>query len=148
MAGTFGNYVAFHPEALAELLRGPDGPTGRMLLVKGELVKQEARRRVGVYAPPDAFSASNRKRKPGQLRDSIVKRLAEEGGELACLVGSEDPIALLHHEGTVPHIIAARNKPLLVFYWPKVGQVVGLERVNHPGTRPNRYLTDSLSVLR
>jgi hypothetical protein len=148
VAGTFGDYVVFHPAALAELLRGPDGPVARHLLAKGELVKNEARRRVGVYVPPDSFSASNRKRKPGQLRDSIVKRLVQDGGELNCLVGSEDPIALLHHEGTVPHIIRASRAPRLVFFWPKVGGVVGFVQVNHPGTAPNRYLTDSLSVIR
>lgn len=145
---TFGSYVVFHPAALAELLRGPNGPNARNLIAKGELVRQEARRRVGVYVPPDAFSASNRNRKPGQLRDSIVKRLAEQGGELAVLVGSDDPIALLHHEGTTPHIIRASSKPMLVFYWPKVGRVVRFLQVSHPGTRPNRYLTDALAVLR
>lgn len=145
---TFGNYVVFDPAALADLLRGDDGPVARDLIAKGELVKNEARRRVGVYVPPDSYSAANRGRKPGQLRDSIVKRLANENGELACLVGSDDPIALIHHEGTTPHIIRPRSAPMLVFYWPKVGGVVRLLQVNHPGTRPNRYLTDALSVLR
>lgn len=145
---TFGNYVVFDPAKVADLLRGPDGPVARDLMRKGDLVRDEARRRVGVYSPPDAYSAGNRGRKPGQLRDSIVKRLADQGGELQVLVGSDDPIALLHHEGTVPHIIRPRNKPMLVFYWPAVGRVVAFREVNHPGTQPNRYLTDALSVLR
>jgi hypothetical protein len=148
VAGTFGEYVIFDPVKLAELLRGPDGPVGRRLIEDGERVKQEARRLVGVYKPPDAYSAAHRKRRPGTLRDSIVKRMVSRGGELECLVGSDDPIALLHHEGTVPHMIVPRAKPRLVFYWPKAGGVVSFKRVNHPGTQPNRYLVDALTVLR
>lgn len=44
--------------------------------------------------------------------------------------------------GTRPHVISARD-PIdssLRFYWEKVGQVVFFGRVNHPGTRPYRFL--------
>lgn len=148
MAGTFSEYVRFRPEALAELLRSDQGPVARHLLQLGETVKQGAQRRVGVYVAPDAYSAANRGRRSGQLKASIVKRLANVEGELACMVGSEDPIALLHHEGTVPHIIRARRAPRLVFYWPKAGRVVSFVQVSHPGTAPNRYLTDALADIR
>lgn len=168
MPGTFGSYVVIDPTKLAEVLRSPQGPVARMLIEDGELVKREAQRLAGVYKPPDAYSASHRKRRPGTLRDSIVKRLADENGELACLVGSNDPIALWHHEGTVPHVITpkavaidaggrrraggrfvkASHVPMLVFFWPKVGHVVRFKRVNHPGTRPNRFLTNALAVLK
>lgn len=168
--GTFGNYVVMDSVKLAELLRGPNGPVARRLIEDGEKVKTEAKRRVGVYKPPDAYSAAHRKRRPGTLRDSIVKRMADNGGELEMLVGSDDPIALMHHEGTVAHVIragagttidaagrrrrggrfvaAGAPEPRLVFFWPKAGGVVSFKQVNHPGTQPNRYLTESLSVLR
>jgi hypothetical protein len=64
-------------------------------------------------------------------------------------VVAEDEIALWHHEGTRPHTIRARRKPLLVFFWPKAGRVVSFKQVNHPGTKPNRFLTKPLrAVLR
>lgn len=145
MGGTFGSYVVIDPVKLAELLRGPNGPVARMLIERGEIVKIEAQRLVGVHVPTPG---ERRARRPGTLRDSIVKRFAVEGGELAVLVGSDDPIALWHHEGTVPHVIAARNAPRLVFFWRKVGRVVSFKRVNHPGTKPNRFLLRALNVLR
>lgn len=146
LAGTFTG-VVIDGQKLAEVLRGPNGPVMRELIEAAELVKREAQRRVGVYQPPDAYSAANRRRRPGTLRDSIVKRVTEDSRRIAVQVGSNDPIAYLHHEGTVAHVIQARRRPMLVFYWPKVGRVVAFKRVNHPGTDPNRFLTDALAVV-
>lgn len=136
-------YVLMHPQKLAELLRGPQGPVVRRVLEDGELVKDEAKRRVGVSQP---VPGERRKRPHGQLRDTIVKRVVTQGDDVVVQVGSSDPIALLHHEGTPPHAI--HGNPLLVFFWPRVGRVVAFPRVNHPGTKPNRYLTEALEVLR
>lgn len=136
-------YVRIDPAAVAQLLRDPNGPMARKLLEDGEIVKMGARRRVGVYQPRPG---PTRARRPGTLRDSIIKRLAIEG-TLVVYVGSYDPIALMHHEGTVPHDIVPRRATWLVFYSLRVGRVVYAKRVHHPGTRPNRYLTDSLADL-
>lgn len=128
------------PAKLAELLRGPSGPVMRRLIEDGEAVKDRARQLVGVHKP---VQGERRKRRSGQLRDSIVKRVRGPG---LVEVGSEDPIALLHHEGTEPHTIS--GNPRLVFFWPKAGAVVSFPKVNHPGTRPNPYLVKALEVLR
>lgn len=152
--GTFGSYVTIDPLKLAEFIRSPEGPVFRRLIEDGEAVKDEAKRLVGVYDPPDGYSAANRlgpnrqPRPPGTLRDSIVKRVVEQDGAPAVLVGSEDPIALIHHEGTQPHTITPVRAPMLVFYWKKAGGVVRAFRVNHPGTQPNRFLLNALNVLR
>lgn len=45
--------------------------------------------------------------------------------------------AIYVHEGTAPHVIEAKNKKVLANV--KTGQVFG-KRVNHPGTRPNRFM--------
>lgn len=148
MAATQVTGVVVDGAKLAELLRGPNGPVMRQLIEDAELVKREAQRRVGVYRPPDAYSAANRRRRPGTLRDKIVKRVVA-GGPLGTKVqvGADDPIAWLHHEGTEPHVIRARRRPMLVFFWPKVGRVVSFKAVNHPGTEPNRFLSDALAVV-
>lgn len=138
--------VDVDPVKLAELMRSPDGPVMRMLIEDGEAVKQEAQRLVGVYDPPP--EGPPRSRRPGTLRDSIVKRIGTDNGLPVVQVGSDDPIALWHHEGTEPHTITPSSAPRLVFYWKKVGRVVSALRVNHPGTKPNRFLTDALAVLR
>lgn len=124
--------VRIDPRKVADLIRSPSGPVMRRLIVDGEVVKNEARRLVGVDT--------------GELRDSIVKRIGTHRGNPAVFVGSTKPHALLHHEGTRAHQIVGR--PLLVFHWAKVGRVVFARRVNHPGTRPNRYLLNALRALR
>jgi hypothetical protein len=145
--GTFGTYVVINPTALQHLLQGQDGPVVRDLLRRANRVKDRAQKLVGVYDPPPAGPV--RLRRPGTLRDSIVVRLARGGTwGVTAIVGSNDPIALWHHEGTVAHLIVPRRRKWLAFYWKRVGAVVFAKRVNHPGTRPNRYLTDALSAAR
>lgn len=142
--GGVTTYTRIDPAKVAQLLRDPNGPMARKLLEDGELVRQEAKRRVGVYRPRPG--GPQRARRPGTLRDSIVKRLADENGALVVFVGSSDPIALIHHEGTQPHEIP--GNPWLVFWSDRAKRVVFAKKVNHPGTRPNRYLVDALAVLR
>lgn len=145
MPGTFGTYVKLDPVKLAELLRGPNGPVFRRLIEDGELVKIEAKRLVGV-SQPDPIPRK-KPRRPGTMRDGIVKRFADVNGDAVVMVGSNDPAALYHHEGTQPHTIRASRAPMLVFYWPKAGRVMVVRQVQHPGTRPNRFLTNALRVL-
>lgn len=137
-------FVVIDPSKLAEFMRSEQGPVFRMLIEDGEAVKDEAKRRVGVYQLPPGGPA--RKRRPGTLRDSIVKRIGVEDGMPVVQVGSDDPIALYHHEGTQPHAIT--GNPLLVFWSNMYGRVIAVHRVNHPGTKPNRFLTDALGILR
>jgi hypothetical protein len=133
------------PQKLAEFMRSPGGPVVRRMLEDGDLVVREAKRLVG-YGRPDPLGRP--RTKSNHLRDTIVKRLINVGGVPVVQVGSSDPIALLHHEGTVPHPIHARRAPLLVFWWDRIGATVYTRSVNHPGTKPNRYLTNALGVLR
>lgn len=154
LGGTFGTRVVIDPQALATLLRSDQGPVVRQLIKAGDVVKEGAQRRVHVWAPAvgePEWSVRRRvkKRKPGTLRDSIVKRVVEGGPSgVMVLVGSEDPIAVYHHEGTVPHSIAAATKPMLVYWDGKRGTTVRTESVQHPGTNPNRYLVDALADVR
>jgi hypothetical protein len=128
------------------LLKGASGPVYRMMIRGAEDVRQEAKRLVGVHNP---VPGERRARRPGTLRDSIVKRPAKTSdGDIIFYVGSNDPIARIHHDGTPPHIIVAKRARRLTFYWPKVGRVVSFRSVHHPGTKPNRYLIDALRVLR
>lgn len=143
--GTFGSYVVVDPRKLAEFMRSPQGPLVRQMIEDGNLVKREAQRLVG-YSQPDPLGRPNPR--PNHLRDTIVTRLVERNGVPVMMVGSEDPIALLHHEGTEPHPIYARRAPFLVFWWERENRIVRTRSVNHPGTRPNRYLTNALRVLR
>lgn len=47
------------------------------------------------------------------------------------------------HNGARPHVIRARNAPVLAFYWPKVGRDVFFRSVNHPGNRAQPFLSNA-----
>lgn len=61
-------------------------------------------------------------------------------------VTSNAPYSLYVIKGTRPHTIT--GNPLLGFFWPKVGQFVVFRSVNHPGTRPNNFLSRALRKAR
>lgn len=79
--------------------------------------------------------------KTGQLQRSIKGNVTTSGG-IVGTVGSDNPIAYLHHEGTRAHIITPRRAHTLRF--ASRGRIVYTKIVHHPGTKPNRFLTDNL----
>lgn len=57
-------------------------------------------------------------------------------------IGSNVRYAMLHHEGARKHPIEAKPGRMLTF--TSNGRRVYARKVLHPGTRPNRFLTDQL----
>jgi len=53
--------------------------------------------------------------------------------------------ALYVSEGTRPHKITAKNKQALSFMWK--GVRITVRSVNHPGTQPNEWFTNSVKNL-
>lgn len=128
------SHLVLNGPALAEVLRGPQGPVMRHMIVLGERVKNEAIR----IAP----------RVTSNLAHHIVKRVTEKDGRPTVLVGVENvPYAIWVHEGANPHEIRARNAPRLVFFWEKVGSLVAFPVVQHPGNKPNRFLERALRTV-
>lgn len=123
--------------ALHELLRSQGGAVGKYLAVQGTKVQERAKQQVGY--------SDNTESGHGHLRDTIVKRFVNVNGGLSMYVGSDHPIALLHHEGTSPHEIVPTNAQVLRF--TVGGTVIFATRVSHPGTKPNRYLVDALHAI-
>ena len=79
-----------------------------------------------------------------KLSISVSQNVTPTGQEVR--VGSSVRHALAHHEGTRPHRITGRNGGMLRF--AKQGRIVYTRSVMHPGTRPNKYLSDHLWVVR
>lgn len=87
--------------------------------------------------------------KTGELANSItVTQSRETTGQWSAGfdVTANAPYAVFVHEGTRPHKIVGH--PLLAFFWPKVGRFVAFHSVNHPGTKPNRFLVRALRRAR
>lgn len=128
---TFSNVTIYRP-VLDYYLHNQDGGLGRFLKKRGRLIMALAKRQVGVNT--------------GALKDSI-KMIHERSGNWAQVkIGSRLDYAYAHHEGTKPHIITPRDANILRF--SAGGRVIYTHEVNHPGTRPNRYLSDQLWVAR
>jgi hypothetical protein len=113
---------------IKKMTRSPDGEVGRHLAKLGAKLTLLAKAQAGVDT--------------GALKQSIHYRLVQTSGGLAAQVGSDNRVALMHHQGTRPHIIVPRRAQTLRFY--SHGRIVYSKLVHHPGTKPNRYLTDNL----
>lgn len=120
--------VVIRKAELDFVLNNPSGMVGRYLAKKGKEVEVAAKAQVGV--------------RTGALRASIHMRHLRDSRRQYVMVGSRLNYALLHHEGSKPHMIMADNAKMLRFV--KGGSVIYAHSVMHPGTKANRYLTDNL----
>lgn len=90
----------------------------------------------------------------GRLKGSIEHNLKEHRQNAQGIwynVGSAVKYALFMESGTRPHSIP-KNPPMppgkyLVFFWPRVGKVVRMKAVMHPGTTAKKYLERALVAV-
>lgn len=114
---------------LERVLNSEGGLVGRHLRVKGQKIVSLAKSQAG--------------KRTGALRASI--HVSKRGRYVAgqyIQVGSYVPHAAAHHEGTRPRVIIPQKRRVLRFFVK--GVLVFRPVVLHPGTRPNRYLVDSM----
>ena len=125
--------VVFNKPAMDEMLKSPSGMVGRYLAERARRIVIAAKMQAGM--------------KTGRLKNSIHMRHMRGGpaGQYV-MVGSNLHYALLHHEGTKPHLIVPNRSTVLRF--SSGGRVIYTHAVRHPGTRPNRYLTDNLYLIK
>lgn len=120
--------VSYVPEP--GVFSSTNGDLYRHLGKLGREIERAAKRMVGVDS--------------GELRADIHYRIRHDQAGPFVEVGADLPYAKMHHDGTVPHVIAARNTRFLRF--TQRGRVVYARRVYHPGTRPNPYLTVPMTL--
>ncbi len=124
--------VTIRKTELDFMLNNPSGDVGKYLAKKGRIVQAAAKAQVGV--------------RTGALRASIhMRHLRDSRGQFV-KIGSALNYALLHHEGSKPHIIVPDRATVLRFV--NRGRVVYAHSVMHPGTKANRYLTDNLKLVK
>lgn len=116
------------PAGFTYVTSSPKGPVGRDLAKRGEKIRALAVRQVGKHT--------------GRLASTIKVQMSLDTRGLNVRIGSSHRLALLHHNGTRPHLIHAKG--LGVMRFTSRGKVVYARLVKHPGTRPNRYLSDNL----
>lgn len=110
---------------LRVILNTPAGNLWHALDRRGKAIVRDAKKQVGVDT--------------GALRQSIhMKHTGNVTGQYLW-IGSKKNYAYMHHEGTRPHTITPKTKPLLVFR--SGARIVRTPIVEHPGTRANKYLS-------
>jgi hypothetical protein len=125
--------VVFRPAELDTLLNAPGGAVGRDLNSRA--------RRVMVAAKAQAGEDT------GRLKKSIhVRNHNRTGTGQSIEVGSSLNYAVLHHNGTRPHLMVVNRDK--VFRFTSGSRVIYTHTIRHPGTQPNRYLTDNLYLIR
>lgn len=116
------------PAGWEQLTRGRDDIIARDLAKRGERLRLMAMRQAG--------------KKTGKLAGSMRSNVSVDFRGIKVEVGSNVKHALMHHNGTRPHIIVPKRARALRFM--QRGRIRYAQRVLHPGTRANRYLTDNL----
>lgn len=124
--------VVLYQPAIDRLLKQNSGPVGVDLRKRAKKVLVAAKAQVGV--------------RTGKLKASIKMNHGRDLLGQYVQVGSSLKYALAHHEGTKPHVITPKRAEFLRF--SSRGRVIYSRAVLHPGTKPNRYLTDNLRLIR
>jgi hypothetical protein len=127
------NYsVVFRQPVFNDFLNSPKGEVGEKLDKWAKLMLFQAKRQVGV--------------RTGALRASIHMTHERMINGQEFRIGSDLNYALVHHQGSRPHLITPDRAEMLRF--TSRGRVVYSHQVMHPGTKANRYLSDQLAVVR
>jgi len=119
--------IKFYPN-FNHMLNGAGGMVDNNMRRRALTVQAAARRQVG--------------KRTGFLAKSIHSRRSRDTFGPYWYVGSTVSYAYMHHEGTRPHTIMRSGGGKLRF--ATSGGIVFAPIVRHPGTKPNRYLKDSL----
>jgi hypothetical protein len=113
-------------------LNHPQGEVGQWLRKRGHMMMMAAKAQVP--------------KGTGKLRASIkmIHSRASYGQYIE--IGSNLDYAFYVHEGTRPHQIVPEKAKVLRFSGG--GRVIYTHKVDHPGTRANKYLSDQLWMVR
>jgi hypothetical protein len=124
----FDKLILYKPILTAEL-NTPSGSLWKRLEAKALKTQVEAMRMAGF--------------KTGKLRSSIYlnHRTIPDGQEIK--IGSDVDYAYMHHQGTKPHVILPKGDHEFLRF-SAGNRIVYTRIVNHPGTKPNRFLAEPM----
>jgi hypothetical protein len=117
---------------LNSYLNSTEGTVGRWLHKQGYKIVVGAKAQVGV--------------KTGRLKNSIYMTHTRDPLGQRLEIGSKLPYALVHHEGSRPHLIQP-NKPGGLLRFGSGTRIIQTRLVRHPGFKANKYLKDNLNLI-
>lgn len=125
--------------ALDEVLHSAFGPIQRAMFAEAEDIRLHAASKI-----PRGERGPYTHQGPHMADQSLVEDTAVAGLP-AFLIAFESDHAAFYNFGTRPHEIRARNAPMLVFKWPKVGPgLFRFKKINHPGTDAHPFLNETV----
>lgn len=131
MSPSANMYFVLDKAALDTQMKTPAGPLWRWMERKGNNALAGAKRQVGVDT--------------GRLRQSLHMRHHVESYGQSLWIGSDTvSYAYMHHQGTKPHLIAAKTGNILRMGRSRI--VHG--PVMHPGTKANPFLASQTHHFR
>lgn len=124
--------VKFYEPEFDRFKNEPSGEIGTAMRKRGELILAFGKAKVGKDTGELAAALHVMHKRIGQYQEVWIGsgQIWESAGR---------PI---HHNGARPHGIDAKPGKMLRF--TSKGRVVYTHHVNHPGNKPNRYLSDGL----
>jgi hypothetical protein len=121
----FDKLIIYKP-ILDEFLNGPRGPVWIALEARTKKTVAQAKRQAGY--------------RTGRLRTSIYSTHTKIPNGQMIKIGSDVEYAYMHHQGTRPHVILPKGDHEFLRFNAGT-RIVYTRMVNHPGTRPNRFLS-------
>ena len=118
-----------YPRQFKEFRSSKNGPIGRDLMRRGRMLQ--------------ALAKGSVNKRTGALAASIYLNYHTALNPYIT-VGSRMRYALYVHEGTSPHTIRSRGR---VMRFVVNGRVIYATKVNHPGTRAQKYLSRHLRTV-
>ena len=101
-----------------------------------------------------AIMAAQSKLPSGKLRESIGKPTAggiyeiKAVGDMVVLtLGTALPYSAFVERGVGPHLIMAKNKKFMKFYWELFDEVFYFKKVHHPGMKGKWYMTEAQNAV-
>lgn len=130
--------VIFRP--VVDEFRGWTGPIGRATIRLAREIRTQQIVLVGKQSGKlsRAITVGSRNRWARGIEVKVGAGAGTRGGRVG--------YALWNDQGTLPHSIYPRRAPQLVFYWAKVGRVVHLNSVRHPGNKAYHWAERGLRV--
>lgn len=122
--------VTIYKDKVHFVLREPGGLVYPYIDKKARQIVRLAKAQVGVDT--------------GDLKSSISYTI-RGGRPVYAKITASDRKAMMHHQGTSPHIIVPRKAKALRF--SSHGKIVVTKKVYHPGTKANHFLTDPLRAV-
>jgi hypothetical protein len=131
--------MQINTRVLDRVLNNPKGELGVELYKRAKRMARHAKNQAPIGSGPTA----------GRLKRSIkVYRHERYTKGQTIRIGTSVSYAPYVHEGTRPHLILPKNPAGALKFVPKGGtMVIVTKRVKHPGSRPNRFLTDNVKYI-